>query len=200
MESASNCRILCSICKRIMYLQFIHYLRPMGIFWKGPSTSPFSLFVLFLISPLVSFSKGLNITTYSSWSIPLKLRKNTFSLWKCEYYWRKGCDIQASSMVNISLGSTVDLYLAVWIGLCISGVSEHETLCSGTITVATTPEMAAEKQPLPGKVFYLMEYLSALPAERCLTGSWTKAITPRGTPVMSWGRCWKLWPTFTLWK
>ena len=84
-----NCRILCSIYKRIMFLQYIHYLLPMLIFRKGTSTSLFSLFILFLIPPLFSFSKGLNITTYSSWLIPLKLRKSTFSSWKCEYFWRK---------------------------------------------------------------------------------------------------------------
>lgn len=30
-----------------------------------------------------------------------------------------------------------------------------------------------------------------LQAERCSTGSWTKGTTLRGTPAMSWGKCWR---------
>lgn len=30
-----------------------------------------------------------------------------------------------------------------------------------------------------------------LQAERCSTGSWTKGTTLRGTPVTSWGKCWR---------
>lgn len=34
-------------------------------------------------------------------------------------------------------------------------------------------------------------------AERCLTGSWTKATTRSETPATWSGRCWRLWPTCT---